>query len=250
MNILQLLVIGLIFFLASMLQGAVGFAFALLVIPVLVWTGISLSEAVAMVAVTGAVQLLVAAYQLRFDVRWREVGLATIVRYVTLPLGILLLVYIDNLDRTQMKQILGAIVLLAVASQMFWPVQPRERLHPAWAGLAFSASGLMNGLAGIGGPPLVLWVMAHRWSNREIRAFLQTTFLLATPLQITLLYTMTRHNPGAAMAYGLLFTPVVAVGSLAGVRLGNRINRGRLRQAAYGILVITALVSMAAPAFG
>jgi len=69
-------------------------------------------------------------------------------------------------------------------------------------------------------------------------------------LQITLLYTMTRHNPGAAMAYGLLFTPVAAVGSLAGVRLGNHIDRGRLRQVAYGILVITALVSIAAPAFG
>ena len=38
--------------------------------------------------------------------------------------------------------------------------------------LTFTGSGVLAGLCGMGGPPLVLWAMAHDWPTQRIRGFL------------------------------------------------------------------------------
>ncbi|GAB4427768.1 MAG: sulfite exporter TauE/SafE family protein [Anaerolineae bacterium] len=241
--------IGLTLFLGSALQGAVGFAFGLFAIPLLVWLGVSLGEAVALMSISIFVQVLVGTWQLRREVRWREVWLGTAIRYATLPLGLALLLWVDGLDRAQIKQVLGALVLAALLVQIFAKVEPRNHLPLGWTLAAFSGSGIMQGLAAMGGPPVVLWVMAHHWSSKESRAFMLALFLLVAPLQMALLYLTSPHNVGRALLTGLLFSPLVALGAVAGVRLGNRIDKELLRRLAYGLLFVTAAVSILSPAF-
>ena len=241
---------GTVLFLGSLLQGAVGFGFGLFAIPILVWVGVRLSEAVAIVSVSIFIQVLVATYQLRRDVLWRQVLPATLIRYLTIPIGITVLLAIDTPDKTQAKQVLGILLLLILLAQLLVKVEPRDDLHPGWMVLAFSCSGVMHGMAAMGGPAAVLWVMAHRWSNRQTRAFLASLFMLAAPLQLTLLYFLSKGDILGALLSGLIFAPVVALGSTLGVRLGNLIPEHRLRQIAYGILLVTALASIMAPLIG
>jgi uncharacterized membrane protein YfcA len=222
----------------------------LFAIPILIWVGVGLSQAVAILSLSIFIQVLVATYQLRDEVRWRQVLPATLIRYLTIPIGISLLLAIDSLDRTQVKQILGVLLLLVVLVQLLVKVKPREELHPGWMALAFLCSGVMHGMAAMGGPPVVLWVMAHRWSNRQTRAFMLALFLLAAPLQLTLLYLFSGGAILGALLTGLAFAPLVALGSTLGVRLGNYIAKKRLRQIAYGILLVTALASILAPIVG
>jgi len=113
--------------------------------------------------------------------------------------------------------------------------------------VAFSLSGVLQGVAAVGGPPLVLWVMAHRWSNRQTRAFLFSTFLLTMPYQ--LLYLYVHFGPGLlpTMVTGLLFSPLVALGSLTGIRLGNTLPKPLLRKLAYAALLLMAALSILAP---
>lgn len=243
----HLIGVGAVFFLGSLLQGAVGFGFGLFAIPILVWVGVRLSEAVAIVSVSIFIQVLVATYQLRGDVLWRQVLPATLIRYLTIPIGISLLLAIDTLDKTQAKQALGVLLLLILSAQFLVKVEPRDDLHPAWMALAFSCSGVMHGMASMGGPPAVLWVMAHRWSNRQTRAFLSSLFMLAAPLQLTLLYLLSGGDIMGALLNGLILAPLVALGSALGVRMGNLIPKDRLRQIAHGILLVTALASIMAP---
>ena len=106
----QLIAIGIIFFFSSILQGAVGFAFGLFAVPMLVWAGVNLSEAVAITSVSIFIQVLTSTYQLRIHIKWKEVRLATLVRYFTVPIGIVLLLALDTMDKTQVKQILGSII--------------------------------------------------------------------------------------------------------------------------------------------
>lgn len=243
----RLVAIGIIFFFGSILQGAVGFAFGLFAIPMLVWAGINLSEAVAITSVSIFIQVLVSTYQLRIYIKWREVLSATVVRYFTVPIGIMLLLALDTLDKSQIKQILGAIILLILCAQIFWKVKPQERSNRNLLVLAFSISGIMQGMVAMGGPPAVLWVMTQRWTSKQIRAFLLTLFLLVAPFQIILLYVSANTNISEALLIGFAFTPVVILGSILGVQLGNFIAVRRLRQMALGILLITALISIMSP---
>jgi uncharacterized membrane protein YfcA len=134
-----------------------------------------------------------------------------------------------------------------ILTQLLLKVKPTESIHVLWGVLAFSLSGFLNGMIGMGGPPLVLWVAAHDWNPREVRAFLLSTFLLSIPLNMALLC----YHFGQSILYdvsiGVGFAPVLVVGSLIGVRLGNLLSKARLRQLAYGLLVCIALTSLGAP---
>ncbi|RMF04615.1 MAG: hypothetical protein D6768_02830 [Chloroflexi bacterium] len=250
MNFDHLIAVGAILFFASVLQGAVGFAFTLFALPFLILTGLELTQAVALISVSVLVQVAVGAYQLRKSIAWREVLPATLIRYVTIPVGVLLLLALNSLDKSQIKQVLGLLILAVLLAQVLWKVEPKGDLHPGWKWLAFSSSGILLGLAAMGGPPVVMWVMAQRWSSRQSRAFLMALFLLGVPLQTVLLYYSSPQVIGAALLAGLAFAPVVALGSTAGVRLGNHINKLRLRQAAFTILFITAGAAVVSPLVG
>jgi uncharacterized membrane protein YfcA len=245
-----LITIGAALFLGSVLQGAVGFAFTLFVLPILVWAGLGVTEAVAIVSVSVLVQVAVGTYQLRRDVHWRDVVPATLIRYVTIPIGIFLLVALNSLGQDQIKQFLGVLILAMLLVQVFGKVDPARELHAGWKLLAFSSSGVLLGLAAMGGPPAVMWVMAQRWSSRQSRAFLMALFMLGLPLQAVLLYWSSPQVIGGAMLIGLAFAPMVALGSTLGVRLGDHINKLRLRQLAFSILFVTATVSVVSPLIG
>jgi len=247
MPVEQLFGVGLILLLGSLLQSAIGFGYTLFALPLLVWLGLPLSEGVAVIAVSNLIQGTVGVVRLKHHVPWRTVGYATAIRYLALPLGIATLVVVDGLDQANAKAILGAVLLLVLLVQWLWKVEPREKLHPGWGWLAFLSSGFLQGLASIGGPPIVLWVMAHKWSNPTSRVFLFALLPLSTPFQLTLLFL--NYGPPILTTFltGVAFIPVIALGSLVGVRLGNRIPKPMLRAASYGILLIIAVTSIVAP---
>jgi hypothetical protein len=247
MNLELIILTGIIIFFASLLQGTVGFALSLFATPLLVWGGVKLSHAVALISISILIQVLLGAYQLRTDVKWREVISATVIRCATIPFGIMLLAVVASFDPDWIKQILGLILLAVLFLQLYWRVEPRDHLHPGWTLLAFSCSGVMHGLAAMGGPPAVLWVMARRWSNRQTRAFLFSLFMLAAPFQVILLYYSFGQEILWPMLGGLASTPIVAAGSAVGMRLGDSISKNRLRQFAFGLLWVIALSSILAP---
>jgi hypothetical protein len=230
-----------------MLQGAIGFAFVLFALPLLLLIGLPLSHAVILILVSMLVQVSIGAYQLRASIRWNSVFFATALRYATLPLGIFVLIQIDSLEASLAKQLIGVLVLLLLGVTIFGKVQPREKLHAAWGWLAFSTSGFLQGMSAIGGPPLILWVMAHRWSNAETRAFMFGCFMLSLPVQLFLLWTNYGETIWPILGTGVLLSPFTAIGSTIGVRLGHHIPKPLLRNIAYVALFITAMMSILGP---
>jgi len=243
----MLLAAAAILFVSSALQSIIGFAFNLLAVPLLLWSGFSLAQAVALTSIPILVQVSVATWKLRDAVVWSDVLPAVAIRYLTLPIGVSLLFWINSLDPARVKQIVGVLLLLILGMQRFWRIAPRQRLSRGWDLLAFGLSGVMLGMLAMGGPPVVLWLMAHDWSARRARAFMAALFLLAAPVQVGLLWWKLGEEVASAFAWGVGMIPVVVAGSLLGIRLGNRLDRERLRRWIMLFLLATALLSLLSP---
>jgi uncharacterized membrane protein YfcA len=222
---------------ASILQGMAGFGLSLFATPLLVWIGLPLPGAIAFVALSSLLLSAAGTHHLRADVPWRIVLEATAVRTLFLAVGLLLLTRVARAPITQVKLVLGIAICALVILQAVWRPRPAASLHWGWAGLAFSTSGILAGLFAMGGPPLVLWTIAHDWSSAKTRGFLFATFTLAIPVQIALLFATFGRSLLPHFGLALLLLPVVLAGSLVGIPLGNRLKKGPLTMLAYAILL-------------
>lgn len=233
--------IGLIIFLAGAAQSAVGFGYALFATPLLVWLGLPLQNVVTMVATCSMLQSMLGAYQLRSAVPWRPVWTATWLRVGFVVLGLTLLKRLAGLHIEQIRLSIGVILCLLVAMQLILRPRPAASLHWGWALLAFTGSGLLAGVCGMGGPPLVLWVMAHDWPPEKTRGFLFGAFATSIPPQ--LFFLSLTFGPAIlwSAALGVALLPLVYLGSRVGLPLGSRMNRDKLRAVAYVILAAIGL---------
>lgn len=248
LDLIHILLIAVILLASSLLQATIGFASGLLAIPLMLVVGMSLPEAVTVNLIASGIQNVVGAWRLREHVDFKQVTRPSLLRLVTLPLGVYLLHLSGSLAQDQVKQIIGLMILAAVIIQIAWQPQPREKLHQAWEWLAFSLSGVTLGFCGMGGPPMVLWVMAHNWSALRSRAFLFCVFASGVVPQGLLLYLVFGRDILPAALLGLAGIPVAYLGTVWGLYLGHRIPKPTLRTTAYGVLLLIAISAIAAPA--
>lgn len=234
---------GLVLFCAATLQSAVGFGFGMLSIPLLFRLGYSLSEAIAMALSAVLIQGLTGLAKMYKDVPWRPTLMASGLRIVGIPLGIVGLNYIGSAEKAQVKQFVGAAILAMVVLRLLWKV-PDKVPSSWWQPPTFLSSGFLVGLIGMGGPPLVLWVTAQHWKPRATRSFLIAVFLLTLPPNLILLVKMVGYQTWPAMVRGFLFGPLVIVGALLGVWLGDKLDKDQLTKLAYGILALLGLGSL------
>jgi uncharacterized membrane protein YfcA len=239
--------VALILLASSVLQGAVGFASGLLGIPLLVLTGMGLPEAVAISLVASAVQNCTAAWQLRHEIDYRGALRPMLIRFALLPLGTLTLWWLGRESKDLAGQMVGGVILAILLLQWTLRIAPQPRLHPAWEWLAFSAAGFLLGLCGMGGPPMVLWVMAHDWSMARGRAFLYFLFATGIPVQAFFLWLAFGSEILWAMLLGLAAMPVLLVGIYIGLALAKVIPDRVLRILATTVLVLIAISSIVMP---
>ncbi len=99
----------------------------------------------------------------------------------------------------------------------------------------------------MGGPPIVLWASAHRWTSKQTRAFLWTSIAVTAPYILLLL--VLKFGAGILIAglVGALTFPVLYAGSKVGLRVGRMLPRPQLRNIVLALLLILAVWSLAAP---
>lgn len=244
-DLVTLLPVGIILGLAGLAQSAVGFGYALFATPLLVWIGVPLPQTITLVATCSTIQAAFASRRLHADVPWSLALSSTAVRLVCIVVGLVLLKSLVTLRADQIKVVIGGTLCLLVAIQFFWRPRPVEAMHWGWAGLAWSASGLLSGLCGMGGPPLVLWSMAHDWSTEKTRGFLFAVSATSTPFQIALLCATFGTAMLWSVAIGVAFLPIVYLGFRIGLPIGNRMPKAKLRRISLMILMVIGVLAMA-----
>ncbi len=233
---------------AGMVQSTVGFGYAMFATPLLTWIGLPLPSVITVVATCSMFQAAIGARKLHADVPWRLSLSATTIRIAGVAVGMLLLKKLVALNTDHIRMVIGFILCLLVAIQLLWRTPAVKALHWSWAGFAFITSGLLAGLCGMGGPPLVLWTMAHSWSSQMTRGFLFAVFATSIPVQIVLLFLMFGKGILWYVFLGIAFFPLIYLGATIGIPIGNRFSKETLRRIAYGILLLIG-VSAVVPAF-
>ncbi|GAB4187925.1 MAG: sulfite exporter TauE/SafE family protein [Phycisphaeraceae bacterium] len=249
MSALQWLEIAAAVVFGCTLQGAVGFGGGLFAIPLMVWSGLSLPSAIAVILGGVFVQTSWNLYRYRGHVSLNELMPITLIRIVSMPVGVMLLSMLVGLGTDRVKQVIGIVLILVLAMQRLFRISPRERVSADWTVLAGVTSGLMAGTVGMGGPPVVLWVMAHDWPGRKSRSFLWATFLMLTPFNLGVLVYRFGGEIWVSLGVGLCLAPLIIIGSELGQRLGGMMNRHRLRSTTMLMLLLLAVMSVVGPLF-
>jgi uncharacterized membrane protein YfcA len=241
MDVQQLLLVCVIIFLAGFAQSLVGFGYALFATPLLLWSGVPLTTSIALVATCSLLQSIIGIRALKAELPWGLSFKACAGRCFGLVFGLLALKRLANLDMTQVRAVIGTILCVIVVVQVLWRPKPVSALHWGWGGLAFTTSGFLQGVCGMGGPPLVLWSMAHDWPGKKIRGFLFSAFGLTIPVQIAMLTYTFGSIVLRDVLWGLACLPLVYLGSKIGLQVGDKINRKKLKIIAYALLLATGL---------
>ena len=228
----------------GLLQGTVAFGFGLLSVPLFLMIGLPMPEAMTISAVCTAVQSGNGVHHLRESVPWKVVVESVAVRAAAMFLGIWVLSLLVRHPAAQIKFWVGLIMLALVLLQSLWQPHPRPRLHGGWNLAAFLTSGFTGGLCSMGGPPLVLWVMAHDWTVERTRGFLFASFMSLVPIQLALLYWTFGAVIVHGMVMGLALSPFVLLGSFLGLRIGSRFSKPLLRRVAFLVLAAISINSM------
>ena len=234
---------------AALVQASIGFGAGMIILPILIWAGMPIGEILALMSGAVTAQLTVKIWHYRKEIPWRlviwPVGVARLIGYVP---GFALLWVLAGSSTDVVKQAVGGMILVALALQLGLRVEPREKLAQGWAWLAGFVGGVTAGAVGMGGPPLVLWVVAHDWPNKQARLFLWASFWFVMPIQIVVLVLMFEPATQLKMTgIGVLTLPIAMLGTAAGLWLGHRIPKQQLRWAMIGLLVILGVSSLLGP---
>ena len=224
----------------SCVQAAVGFSYSLFAIPLLLWIGFSLPEAVALAIVTSAFQQVYAVACLRRSVEWKLLPLPLLAGVLGLPLGVLALRHLAGQASDTVRFWIGVLVLAVLLLRWLLQVPPRDRVAPAWGAVAGFCSGVLAGLASIGGPPIVLWIHSHRWPGDRLRGTMLAFFLALLPFQLAIFMVAFGREVASQIGLGVLLLPVTTAGAWLGLRLGAWMPDATLRRVAYALLVFLA----------
>ncbi|QDU92943.1 sulfite exporter TauE/SafE family protein [Lignipirellula cremea] len=247
LTLVQYVLAAAILFVASFVQGSIGFAAGLIAIPALAQIGLSMPEAIAANLIASGLQNIAGLVELRKDIDWGIALRPALIRIATIPLGMAALVWLASIDKTDAQQVLGVIILAALILQLTARVKPQEHLHFGWEVLAFSAGGFFVGFCGMGGPPMMLWVMAHNWSTQKSRAFMFSMFITSIVPQALMMLWWFGLSVGTAMLFALFSAPVCYLGSYLGVKAGDIVSRKVMRNLVYATLTVVAVKALVMP---
>ncbi len=202
---------------AGLVRGYSGFGSGLVIAPLLtlLWGPV---EAVATSVSLGFFAFLQLSVGNARIAQWREIAVIVTAALIATPLGTYFLI---SLDPSLVKRLIGAAVLAAtLVSIGGWTYAgPRGALPGAVADLL---GGLINGVAAVGGPPVVLYIMAMPETARTHRANISMAIGLMGFFVMLAVGLSGAVSAKTVVRVGLLFLPFV-FGVWAGTRLFDKL---------------------------
>lgn len=236
-----------ILFVGIFVQSSAGFAAGLIIVPSLLWFGFSIPEAQASLLIATVPQNIGGVWQLRRSISVRRIAWPGVARLACLPIGCFFLVTLQTFPIDRIKQVVGAVVLLATLAIMLFKPTPQKALHRVWGWIAFPISGFLQGLVGMGGPAMVFWVQAHDWTQREMRGFLFAMYLMSLMPAMVVLYSFFGDVIVQPAIVASMMLPLLLLATYLGLKFGDWLGRQRLRKITLGLLLIIGLTGIASP---
>jgi len=239
--------ISAVLFIGGFIQSSAGFGFGLFALPLLLFMNLPLQEAVIMVVMGSAIQKLLGIGYFRKVINIREMAPLIAAGLTGLPIGLFLMFKVAGLHQSSVKQVVGILILFMLILRWSGLKGRPGEIRRIWTCIAGFLSGILNGFANIGGPPVVLWVLAQQWENMKMRATVITFSLFFVPFQIGIMVLMFGKSLHSPLLISLLLSPAVLLGAWAGLKFGDKFSRKLLERYMEILLLVIALVSVLRP---
>lgn len=240
MNVMELLAVvfgssaaaGVVQALTGFGAGIVQMLFFPMLVPIL--SASSLSGAISLMLAVGM------AWQYRKHIR-KELLIAPAIFYALASALVLSLA--DLIDTTVMLKIFGAFLIVLSVYFLFFSGKIRVKANVTTAAVCATISGIVGGLFGIGGPPMVIYYLSAMEDKREYLGTIQAFFCF------TNVYTLiVRLIKGYYTADLLLPTAVgiaaILLGQLIGGKIQAKINGDTMRKLVYAFLGVTGVINL------
>jgi uncharacterized membrane protein YfcA len=171
-------------------------------------------------------------------ISWRGVFAIFVGVALGTPLGTSLLRWGD----ARFLLIVLGVFLVAVGAVFLFLKDTRERQMPRWvAGPIGLISGVLTGLFGTGGPPLILYYRLQGVDKAAFRGNLMAIFLLMTVVRVPS-YAVFGLVTAPRMWSALAVLPAVILGALIGNSIHLRIEEGTFRRLVSAALLAIGLL--------
>jgi len=236
-----------VLFVGGFIQSSAGFGFGLFALPLLLFLKLKLQEAVIMVIIGSAIQKIIGIGYFRKVINLKEISTLIAFGMAGLPIGFYLMFRVSGLHHNSVKQVIGFLIIFMLILRWSHVIKTVISVKRIWTCIAGFLSGILNGFANIGGPPVILWVLAQKWENRKMRATVISFSLFFVPFQIIVMVIMfgkTLHSP---LLFSLILSPSVLLGSWCGLKFGDKFSRKTLEKYMELLLLGIALASILRP---
>ena len=225
---------------ASFVQRTIGFGFGIFIMTALPFLMPSYGEAVTLSGLLSLTSAAVVMFKYLKYVTWKRflpiVGAFVI--FSTLALCML-----DKIEGHAMRMILGIVLIIISLYFSFFKEKLQKIIRPTsgWQLGAGAASGVMGGLFGMHGPPVVLYLVASEPDKDHYMGMIQTYAFVTnlTMLAVRAWNGYVTPAVGTTYIYGLIG---LAVGVLAGNWAYNRIPNRIFTYVVYAYIAFSGLI--------
>ncbi len=235
---LEIALVAAVALIAGVVRGFSGFGSALMIVPVMaaVMDPKIAVPAATVVHIITSIQLLPEAIR---DAEWERTVPLSVAGVVAMPAGAW---FLATQDAGLLRQVIGVlIVVFAIVMLRGWRYTGRTR---GWAtAIAGAVGGLIVGAALIGGPPVIMFLMAGPYKASENRAAIILFFLLVQIFALLTYWYQGLMVP-AVIGAGLYILPSLAIGTLIGQRLFRSASEEGLRRFALLFLLVIGVATL------
>jgi uncharacterized membrane protein YfcA len=220
-------------FVATFIQGAIGFGSALIAMPILIQLlGIPVAAPLfAIVAQTGGLMTIL---HYRQSLRLRSIWRLILSAFIGIVPGITLARLVDEHFA---MWVLGIIIILYSLYALLSPRLP-EIKDKRWAYAFGFLYGLLHGAYNTGGPPIVIYGNTQRWNTAEFKSNLQAMFFTSGLFVVAMHAFVKQSLTPQVLHYYVILVPATLGGLLLGYQLDRVLKPETFRKLVLIMLIV------------
>lgn len=229
----------LVMLLAAFVMSVTGFGFSLVATPLLLFF-LEPKAVIVYNVFLGTITCIPILWQSRHSIRPKPVALLGIACIFGLPIGIYIL---SQVVSPVLKLVIaGLVVVFAALLALGYSYRfKREELGSIISGFT---SGTLMTSTGLGGPPVILFLLNQGWGKENFRATIAAYFILMGLTSFAAL-GLSGIVSGEVLVMSLTFLPTVPVGFYLGAKVLPHMNSALFRKVAIATILLAGLVGIA-----
>lgn len=225
---------------AAFVQRVSGFGFGIFIMTALPYLLPSYGEATTLSGLLACVTSTIISIRLRHFIRWKKL-LPMLITFCIV--SFFAVQFVAMAGDGLMKKILGGILIFASVWFLFFNERVRVPSNMPMQISMGTLSGVLGGLFGMQGPPVVLYYLATLKSKEEYMAILQTYFLIGN-LFMTCYRARCGFLTSTVLSNWCFGIAAVLIGTFIGTLVFNKLSMKILRRVVYIYMAISGLIAL------